>query len=131
MSVTVKIGDRNFAVAVPYKLRQMEAAAPFIDAINEKARADKAAKAAAERDGEELPEPALAELYQSFRNILGAILPGIVKADPAVTLDMLIDEFDPAEWQELKSAFDNIFNKSGLASSGEALAPAPADPAEA
>lgn len=115
MSVSVKIGDRAFEVAVPYKLRQIEAAAPFIDEINAAARE---------------VETSMVGMSRSFRAMLGAILPGIVKADPSVTLDMLIDEFDPGEWQALRAAFDAIFNRSGIAS-GEAPAPAPAEPAAA
>ena len=52
---------------------------------------------------------------------LAAILPGIRKADPSVTLDQLEDEFDPDKWLELKGAFNAIFNRSGM-SEGEAPA---------
>jgi hypothetical protein len=98
--VAVRIGDRDYEVAAPYKLRQLETAAPHIDALNEAARTGDATSVAA--------------TSVMFRNMLGAILPGIQKIDPSVTLDSLIDEFDPTEWQALRDAFNAIFNRSGL-----------------
>lgn len=110
MAVSVKIGDRSYEVAVPYKLRQLEEAAPFIDAINEAVGAAEGA-------------PAMTGTMQALRNMLGALLPGIRKLDPSVTLEALVDEFDPNEWQEIRVAFDAIFKRSGLGA-GEAVAAA-------
>jgi SpoVK/Ycf46/Vps4 family AAA+-type ATPase len=106
--VSVVIGDGTYEVAVPYKLRQLEAAAPFIDALNEGAR---------DIDG------SVKAMAATFRNMLAALLPGISKNHPAVTLDTLIDDFDPSQWVALRAAFDAVFNASGLGS-GEAPAAA-------
>ena len=99
------------------KLRQLEAAAPYIDALNEASRGD-------------ADSTSMAAMSASFRNMLGAVLPGINKNDPSVTLESLVDDFDPAQWSELRAAFDAIFRASGVAE-GEAQAPAAVDPAAA
>jgi hypothetical protein len=103
--VAVVIGDRTYEVAVPFKLRQMEAAAPYIDALN----------------GASRQEATITGSMAMFRNMLGAILPGIQKIDPSVTLEALVDDFDPTAWNELREAFDGIFKRSGM-TSGEAQA---------
>lgn len=130
MSVSVKIGDRTFEVATPYKLRQMEEAAPVIDAINDRAAKEATAAKDAEAAGVELPQKSMVENMTVFREVLGALLPGIKKADPSVTIETLVDEFDPSQWGELRSAFDAIFNSKGMLE-GEAQAPVAAGPAEA
>ena len=119
MAVSVKIGDRAFDVAVPYKLRQLEAAAPFIDDLN-----------ASARDAADDAGQSMAAMAKLFRAMLGAVLPGIQKVDPAVTLDALVDEFEPSQWIELRAAFDSIFKASGLGE-GEAKAAVEVDPAAA
>jgi hypothetical protein len=115
--VAVKIGDRSFEVAVPFKLRQIRQAAPHLDALNASAQT-------AETEG------SMVALGESLHHMLAAILPGIQKIDPSVSLDQLEDEFDPSHWSDLRAVFNAIFNGSGMAE-GEATAAAQPDGAAA
>ena len=132
MAVSLKIGDRTFEVAVPYKLGQMEEAAPFLDQLNADAHAQNEQAKACVQNGTTPPEITLTDMMRSYRVMLSAIYPGVRKADPALTMDDLADAFDPmVDGKELRDAYAAIFMRSGIKSEGEAKAAAQLDPAAA
>ena len=132
MAVSLKIGDRTFEVAVPYKLGQMEEAAPFLDQLNADTAAARKIADDCKQNGTTPPATTLAEMMRTYRVRLAALLPGIRKADDNVTMEILADEFDPMiDGKELSAAYAAIFFREAEKTKGEAKAATKAAPVAA
>jgi len=95
----------------PYKLAQLKQAAPFIDRINAVAGS----------------LSTIEGMTDSACDFLGVLSVGLVKIDPALTLDALEEKVGLADITSLRDAFKAVLAESGLTSAGEAPAPVSAE----
>jgi hypothetical protein len=105
----IAIGGRDFDVA-PYKLAQLRQAAPYIDRINATAGALTTVEG----------------MTASACDFLGVLSIGLMRIDPALTLDALEDMVGLSDIASLRDGFMAVLVESGMIA-GEAEVPVPAD----
>jgi len=132
--VTITLLGRDWEIA-PYKLGAMISAAPFVDAQQER-MAEIMHRTGLQIVGTETPEDVArisslivqkmtkAEMMLTMKDALGVLHVGIVKIDPSVTMDQLLDEVDPTAgaYAQLLTAMTAVLGAGGLIS-GEEPAP--------
>jgi hypothetical protein len=138
--IILNILGREVKIA-PYKLGAMIEAAPFIDAQRERQRliGERTGIHILPTDpddvrdakGREFAErTTMVEMMATMKDCIGVLHIGVRKADPTITLEDMLDSFDPVpeDFAQLMHAMNNLLRGSGMQ---EGEAPAPAQEAEA
>jgi len=129
----IAIGAREWELA-PYKLGAMIAAAPFIDAQKGR-QAEISARAGllatdseAEKAAKLTAATTMVEMMQNIADAVRVLHVGIVRQDPTVTVESLIDDVDPTpeNMTALIVGMQIVLRASGM-KSGEAAAPSAAE----
>ena len=111
----IAILGREFDVA-PYKLGAMRVAAPLIDRVNATAGS----------------LSTLEGLTASMQDIASVVSIGLVKLDPTLTPEYLVDQLGLDDMPALQRAFGDIIRDAGLAiTMQDPQSPAPIEPADA
>jgi hypothetical protein len=105
---TITLDGRDFDLA-PFKLGALRKAAPILDRIN---------AASGSLDSMEV-------MVDSSADIIEVLAIGLVKIDPAMTAEAVLDIVGFDELPMIQRAFVTLMQESGLAPKGEAQAPAP------
>lgn len=139
MMATIRLAGRDFDIA-PYKLREMIAAAPILDA--QKARnaaiearagvtfaASDSEEQLSEKLGKFLHAVTESETIANICDTLRVLHIGIHKIAPDTTFDALLDtvEATPAIYAQLLHAMNDVLGRSGM-QQGEAAAPSAPPP---
>lgn len=138
--IVLNILGREIKLA-PYKLGAMIEAAPFIDAQRDRQRliAERTGIHILPTDPEDVRDAksrelaertTMVEMMATMKDVIAVLHIGVRKADPTITLDDMLDAFDPVpeDFAQLMLAMNNLLRGSGMQ---EGEAPAPAQDAEA